>query len=459
MLRALSKGVDGGMPLYYLLAHGWLRTFGYTLLSLRLCSSVLIGFGVLAIWRYLRRTHSSAAVAIGLSATFLGSSLLLNQNAEVRFYGLFFLCASLVMVLHSRLCEGAESRLLVLGGVLANAALLFSHVFGVLYSAAGIAALALWDYRRRQARPRLYLTLLSSWLLLGLWFKPLLRISDIAKPHNWIPRPDFMVTLKFLASLSAGFWIGAGVCLIVTLITEPSLGGSEETVCGGQLYQAAAYLAVPAGVCLISLMGAPSLFLDRYFLPSSLGLAVVLVFLLERTLGRIAMKGARLAVITLALAVTFSWPVYHSLSAPRSITFDWLNHSLAGAPPVIVEDANTFLPLVYYSPHNPSYYYPLDWESALHSQSLHATVQSKLMRNAKDAGYHQSQILDEWQARCGLDTFVVLDSPGIAWFEDRIQSNSAFEAQKLGDLGFGDPGPAHVWMVRRLYRSPDCIHR
>ncbi len=126
---------------------------------------------------------------------------------------------------------------------------------------------------------------------------------------------------------------------------------------------------------------------------------------------------------------------------------------------VLVEDANTFMPLRYYSPTGPDYYYVLDWDSALHSSSLHATVQSKLMRNARAVGYGGNRIIDTAVAQCDLDKFAVLDSPGISWFETRILNNPAFEARKVADLDFRDPGPTHVWVVTRLFRDPECLHQ
>ena len=164
LLRALANGVDGGMPLYYLIAHGWSLLFGSTLLCLRLLTSLLICVGVLVLWNGMRRFYSAAAVAVGIPLTLLTSELLLSQNAEIRFYGLFFACAALVIVLHSRLSEGQASPKLIIGAVLANVALLLSHLFGVLYSGVGIAALVFSDYRKGHLRWRLYAALLSSWL-------------------------------------------------------------------------------------------------------------------------------------------------------------------------------------------------------------------------------------------------------------------------------------------------------
>jgi len=149
LLHALANGADGGLPLYYLLAHGWHLLFGAKLLPLRLLSSLLVGIGILVLWSGLRRYYSSSEVAIGIPLTLLTSTVLLVQNSELRFYGLFFACAAGAMVLHSRLGEGASKPKLIVAAVLANACLMLSHVFGALYSGASIVALAASDHQRK----------------------------------------------------------------------------------------------------------------------------------------------------------------------------------------------------------------------------------------------------------------------------------------------------------------------
>lgn len=134
-----------------------------------------------------------------------------------------------------------------------------------------------------------------------------------------------------------------------------------------------------------------------------------------------------------------------------------LDASLPVGLPVIVEDANSFIPLTYYT-HHPGrpYYYVLDWESALRSPSLHATVQSKLMQNSRTAGYNSDRIIDTQAVACAFEKFLVLDSPGLVWFKERVFSNPQFAVELYADFAYGNAGPARVWLVTRSYRDPKC---
>ncbi len=98
----------------------------------------------------------------------------------------------------------------------------------------------------------------------------------------------------------------------------------------------------------------------------------------------------------------------------------------------------------------------VDWDAALHSLSLHATVQYKLLRNARSVGYYPGRIIDNQRALCDFPKFIVLDSPGLGWFEERIKNNPDFAVKRLGSMPSRDPGPTQAWMVTRVTPSSAC---
>src|ERR1017187_1395451 len=94
MMHALANAVDGGMPLYYILAHAWGVAFGTSLSTLRLLSSIFVCAGVLLLWSTLRRAYAAWAVSLAIVATTVTSdrkSTRLNSSHRCISYAVFCL--------------------------------------------------------------------------------------------------------------------------------------------------------------------------------------------------------------------------------------------------------------------------------------------------------------------------------------------------------------------------------
>jgi hypothetical protein len=452
MMHALANAVDGGMPLYYLLAYGWATLFGTSLLTLRLFSSVFVCAGVLVLWNTLRKAYLAPAVSLAIAATTVTSATLLHQNVEARYYGSYFACAALVFAAHLRLRDQPRTRRLVIAAMLAHGALVMSHPFGVLYSGAAIAGLALADYRSSRLHWSLYAALASSWLLLLAWIGPILKVHDLAQPRNWTPVPTVTEVLALFAfaspCLAFGLLMGTGLTALA-----PKANGESGTANNSAtlLYHAFAFLLPPIPVALIS-WGSSSLFVDRYFLPSLIGVATLVAYLLNSRLETVRLNFTLRLAWCVLLAVILAWPLV-SIEKNRDNRFELIDRSITSGLPVIVADANVFLPLSYLTkkPGRP-YYYPLDWQAALHSPRAGATLEYKLLRNAKAVGYYPGRILDDRQALCLFESFLVLDDPQLAWFHERVFNNPDYQIEHLGDFS----PDRQLWLVRRLPNSTQC---
>ncbi len=88
----------------------------------------------------------------------------------------------------------------------------------------------------------------------------------------------------------------------------------------------------------------------------------------------------------------------------------------------------------------------------MHSARTDATVDYKLLRNAKAAGYSSDRIIDSRQALCLFQTFLVLDHPQLAWFRERIFNNPTIKSST--SLIF--PLDRQLWLVKRLPNSAQC---
>ena len=452
MMHALANGVDGGMPLYYLLAYGWATLFGTGLLALRLFSMVFVCTGVLLVWHTLRKAYSLPAVALAVAATTVTSAALLHQNVEARFYGFYFACAALVFACYLPLATKPITRRLVVGAVLASGALVMSHPFGVLYSAMAILALAVADYRSGSFRWKLYLALMSSWLLLLAWLGPILKIRDVAQPQNWPLPPTLTEVLSLFAfaspCLAFGLLAGVGLSALAPPARE------QQTVSGNSaplLILAAAYLLLPLPIAILS-QGSSSMFVDRYFLPSLIAGATIVAYLLDSRLRVVRMNFGLQAAWLLVFAVMCAWPIL-SISKTRENRFEVMDRSIPYDLPVIVTDAETFLPLSYLTQKTVRpYYFPLDWEAALHTNGRGGNVNYKLMRNAKASGYSSDRILETPQVMCVSENFLVLDNPRYAWFRERVFSNPNYQVEHVGNFS----EEQQLWLVKRLPNTNQC---
>lgn len=458
MWAGTRSGADGGLSLYYVLGWLWGSVFGRSLLSLRLFSAIGLGAAAFVLWKTLIRRYSLTAVAVGLFAMVLNSSLLIFQALEVRFYGLYCLAAVCVVAAEARLERKAWGRRDGAVLLLAHLFLVYSHTLGIVYSLAALIALVLWDMRTGKLRFGLYACAGASWLGLLPLLPALARIGDTGKPHSWMLPPNLPMILEVYSFSSYAFIFAVLIVLLfwasARFPTRPAAPSSLV------VYVALSFLMVPTVMAVESQFGTV-LFVERYFAPGIFAAGLLLTATLDWANKYRRAMSTRASVLWGSLVI-FLLIGPHLLASPiLSVAYwvypyDHLEQMVAqqvpASVPVIIEDANTFLPFMFYrNERSPQYYYPLDWETAVTAQSLHATVQQKLMKNWKNAGYLTNNILSTAQIKCQFQTFVVLNSPQLNWFMTRIWGNPDYEARPIMNLivPAPDPGPHFALQVTR----------
>ncbi len=299
---AIQHGADGGQPLFYTTAWLWARAFGFGVLALRLYSCIAMCGALLVTWKTIRRFYGVWATAFGVLAFWGTSGVLLDQNTEARFYGLYMLAVALAVDLYTRLVDRpVPTRWLLLSAFLSQAALVLTHVLGLIYSGLILLALIVVDAAKGRLRFKLYFAYAAGWLALLVWI-PAIRASMAAgKPHGWITMPtltdvrtaflfqDSLPWLKFFKrhSLEVGFQIvsrTAEFVIYVPLAIVFLLGLRRIAKSGWRtitdsrnavLLLAYLLLSAPALLFVLSHLVTP-VFVQRYFLPSGIGLAMVL---------------------------------------------------------------------------------------------------------------------------------------------------------------------------------------
>jgi len=190
MLAALAQGADGAPPLFYVIGRLWSHAFGTGELALRSvsCLGFIAAMGVM--WAILRRAYGTWPAAIASVTVFATSQSVLYQIAEARFYGLLTALVACAVFLYTRAVWTTRyTRGLFALTALVHAALLYTHLFGVLYSAAILTAWIVADRVQRRPWHAGYLSVVVAWLAFAPWLPSLQRTAAVGKPHSWIPVP------------------------------------------------------------------------------------------------------------------------------------------------------------------------------------------------------------------------------------------------------------------------------
>ena len=176
-------------------------------LALAMCGALLVT------WRSIRRFYGLRATAFGVLWMWGSSGLLLDQNAEGRFYGLFILAVAVAVDVYMRLAaRSTPTRSLLLYSLLSQAALVLTHVLGLFYGGIILLALVLFDALEVDLESRyISFTLPGGWRFWSgprRFAPPWRRASHMA--GSWFPAFPGFLTRTFFGTTFRGFrWFSA----------------------------------------------------------------------------------------------------------------------------------------------------------------------------------------------------------------------------------------------------------
>jgi hypothetical protein len=502
---AIQHGADGGQPLFYTTAWLWAKAFGTGVLTLRLYSSIAVCAALAVTWTTLRRFYGVWATAFGVLAFWGTSGVLLEQNVEARFYGLYILAVAATVALYTRLIvRPIPGRMLLLLTFLSQAALVLSHVLGLIYSGLILLALVLFDSAKGYFRWKVYVSYIAGWLTLLVWIPAIRASMQVDKPHGWIAMPsltdlrtaylfaDCLPWLKFfkrhsfeggfqVVSRTAEFFIYVPLVLVLVFGVR-RIWRSGWRVVGDPksalLLLAYVLLSAPAVLFLLSHLVTP-VFVSRYFLPSGIGLAILLTASAD-ALGSDSRINSHWTLPFAWKALAWFLMILPVLTAfaVAPIKLDWtyldvqrLEQSVPPNTPVAAAWQQDFVKLMRYST-NPKihYYYPLDWPSALVGPRGFV-LDYHLMRAYRDNGYYSNYIQDSHVFLCSHLDFVVLDAPNANtlserndapedmqkpnWFDVNIRTASQFDWKVIGSFD-GTAVSRKLIAVHRKAPLPFC---
>jgi hypothetical protein len=483
---AIQHGADGGQPFFYTTAWLWAKVFGTGVLTLRLYSCIAMCGALLVTWRTIRRFYGVWATAFGVLTIWGTSGVLLEQNVEARFYGLYMLAVAITVDVYTRLlARPVPTRLLLVLTLLSQAALVLTHVLGLIYSGLILLALILFDAANGRVRFKVYLFFAAGWLALLVWV-PAIRASMAAgRPRGWIEMPTVINLLTGYLFDNSLQWLrffkrhsDELLFLIVHRIAEVVFFGPLAAVfllglrrilrSGRQaisdprsalLLVAYLLLSAPVVLFVLSHLMAP-VFVPRYYLPSGIGMAIVLAAS-ANALGadrRISRLAPRLMWTAVVLFLMIS-PVLSLMAlGPINKSWDYLDvQRLEQAVPpnvaVVAGWQEDFVKLMRLS-HNPRahYYFLLDWPAALAGPRAFV-LDYHLMQAYRNSGYYSKDIQDSNSFLCSHSDFYVLDGPNANTLDARDDSSPDMRKPNWFDMNIRTM-PQFEWKVIDSFNAP-----
>jgi len=476
---AIQHGADGGQPLFYTTAWLWVKTFGASVLSLRLYSCAAMCGALLVTWRCIRRVYGLWATAFGVLWMWGSAALLLDQNAEGRFYGLYMLAVAVVVDVYLRLAAcSTPTRWLLLYSFLAQAALVLTHVLGLFYSGMILLTLVLFDAFAGRFRIKVYLFHAAGWLALLVW-APAIRASMAAgKPHGWIPVPGFsrffdsyffwgyLPWLSLVQNHAPGFLfqicrqgVRAAILLPIAVVLffsarkflrakRPFSPTAEDAL----LLVAFALLLMPIVLFAVSHLLTP-VFVARYLLPSGIGVSIILAAFASRLsfyipgFLRPAQRVVTIAVVIFLVTCPVSSALLRGPAAdnPRFLDVERLDGMVSADAAVVIGWQQDFDKIMRYSGKPEAhYYFLLDWPAALAGPPAYV-LDYHLLHAYQHAGYYSPKIQDSHAFLCSHSDFLVLDTHVLVpmeqeptWFDFAIRNNPQFAWKSIDSLDATD---------------------
>jgi hypothetical protein len=491
LYSAIQHGADGGQALFYTTAWLWVKLFGAGVLTLRLYSCVAMCAALVVAWTTLRRFYGLWATAFGVLTIWGTSGLLLDQNAEARFYGLYMLTVAITVDLYSRLAtRPVPTTLLLVCTLLSQAALVLTHVLGLFYSGLVLLALIVYDAAKGRVRLKVYLFYAAGWLALLVWV-PAIRSSMAAgRPHGWIPLPHLGTVLNSYFFEDYAEWVALlqrhsnnlisqiardAADLVILIAIAVVLVGivrrffnperrSDSNFDNPLVLVSFALLTTPIVLYLLSHLVTP-VFLPRYVLPGGIGMAIILTAFAD-SIGsdrRPSLRRTRLAWASIAVLLVIS-PVGSALVLrPPQINGTYLDVQrlddlVPKGVPLVAGWQNDFETLMRFSRHREDRFYLLDWPTALSGASPRELVLDyHLMWAYREAGYYGQSIQDRDAFFCSHRDFFVLDSrflshaQDLSWFDLTVGKMPQFE-WKVVDSTFAPEALRKLIFVHR--RAP-----
>jgi|HubBroStandDraft_1064217.scaffolds.fasta_scaffold10818_2 hypothetical protein len=282
--ESLNNGADSGPPFYYAIGRCLLAVAGLHPVVMRLYSAVCFWLAAVILVQILRRYFTGLIAVFAVVVAFACNPEVVDQAAQIRFYGEMVLAVSVGVRIALWLEEKRPAVWLWFGAnFLAGLFLVASHPLGLIYSAV-IAFAQLCTKAPARMRVAAVAGTVLSWAYLLVFFQPL---KHAAQTGYWLHAPNAADVVHFYDNhpLLFAHYRYVSVVLNLLLLCLAVYGcfwfvrnrkweGTQPNGLSLLFYISVLLLLMPVSFAIVSHLYKP-IFLGRYLLPYYLGLSAL----------------------------------------------------------------------------------------------------------------------------------------------------------------------------------------
>jgi hypothetical protein len=375
-------------------------------------------------------------------------------------YGLFVLTCSLGLYVYiDLLFHERPSAAKLMSNILTHAAIVLTHLYGALYSAAFLFSLIIVDLRLQRLRPQVYSSYFVGWVFLIPFLPGIMH--QFNNNAQWLQKVP-------LESLASWFFVGFSFqrYLIIILVVSPLLYvaraitrqlAPDELIAAdmgkeyGAIVLAFAFASVPIFAWLITISIKPML-LERYIIPTiTVAWPVIFSYAVWRLFPLQAMIPSKGRSMVAALLATpaLAYPLWQAVKFPAEAkpgqnddAFGYLEL------PIAMEAGHDYLPRIRYARHPERYVHIRDWNSAIKNTASIFAIGDYTVMAAISRHYPRVQSLEGSEFLAKYNRFLVWNEPDQKWFEWRVLSDPNYTVKSLA-VEPGSTGPLELFLVEK----------
>lgn len=452
--QSLNKGADGGPPFFYAIGRIIFAVTGAHPVVMRLYSAFCFWLAAV-IWADILRRYFGWVIALSaIVVGFLCNAELVDQMAQVRFYGELVLATALAVRIALWL-EEKQPRVLVWFALSALSGLFMvaSHPLGLVYNAVILFAQMLSKTGPRERAAAVAGTVLS-WSYLLIFFAPVEHANAMV---SWLVMPTAAGVVHFYNNHPMMFpqarygsvLLNVGLVVLAlyacfSFVRSRRWKSARPDSFVLLFYISVGLMLMPIAFGVVSHLFKP-MFLGRYMLPYTLGLITLAAngtwLLAGRAVERFPGRAAVLAGIPLLMIV------YANIAVQRQDSVSSLDSvlQLSRSMPTVMQDDETVRQAHFYAPQRANnLYYLLPEPKPGHEGTLNSIFLS---------GYEPALVNDE-SFFAQHPRFLYVDGPWPRWiFDADRRDNPQWNSRVVGTVTLhGAPYP--VLEFTRVDSSP-----